>query len=244
MISTPAANGQSTIAKHQETPLIRADRDPAALAFLMRPSEYTAALVHAIERRSVARPPGRVIDVGVGSGVLLAVLASLGATDLWGIDIDPSAVEVATRALRRDANGRTVTVVQGDLWNDIPDIRFDTVVANLPHFPAGFAPSPGRNPTWSGGGRTLLDRFIDGLPAHLTVGGVAWITHHALVGLDRTRSRLASLGLSSEAIATWTVYEPEDRVRALSLDQVDDLTTLRQFGGYYFANAHILEIRA
>ena len=218
-------------------------RDDPALFYIMRPSEYTAAVLRTIEQRSVARLPGRAIDVGVGSGVLLAAMAAAGATELWGVDVDPSAVQLTRANLQREARAKNATILQSDLWREVPAIRFDTVVANLPHFPAEHVPSNGRHSSWSGGGRSMLDRFLDGLPARLTTRGVAWITHHALVGLDRTRGRLTALGLSCEVVETWTVYEPEERIAALTPSEVEDTRSLRQHGGYFFVDAYVLEIR-
>jgi release factor glutamine methyltransferase len=216
----------------------------ADAAYLLRPSEYTAALLRTIEQQSGTRPLGRAIDIGVGSGVLLTALAARGAAELWGTDIDPYALRMARHVVEQAASGRPVTIRYGDIWNGMPDVTFDTVVANLPMFPAEHVPSSGRLPAWSGGGLRNFDRFIDGLPHRLAKGGVAWVAHYALLGLGRTRARLAGLGLSCELVSAWTVYEPEERVRALSYDQVHDTGSLRRYGGYHFVDAQILEIRA
>src|SRR6185503_19961804 len=58
----------------------------------LRPSEYTSALIQAL-RSEPERVRGKeVLEIGSGSGVVLAVLGALGAGSVCGIDIeaDPS----------------------------------------------------------------------------------------------------------------------------------------------------------
>jgi len=72
-----------------------------------------------------------VLDVGTGSGILMVAAHKLGASKVWGIDIDPVAVEVSTENL--DLNGVPAEgrrVVAGDLAWDVEG-RFDLVVANI-----------------------------------------------------------------------------------------------------------------
>lgn len=211
------------------------------LSVLMRPSEYTAALLRVIEQRAGCQTMGRAIDIGTGSGVLLAALSGQGAGELWGVDVDPDALLMARAVLAAEARGKTVHVVASDVWDAVPPMTFDAVVANLPHFPADMAPSPGRNPSWSGGGRSVLDAFLTGLPRYMAPDGVAWITHHALAGLDRTDAILAAGGLYAEPVFTWTVHEPESRMAAVAPNCA--MPSLRSFGGYHFVDACVLEIR-
>jgi ribosomal protein L11 methyltransferase len=75
----------------------------------------------------LALPPGGLLDVGCGSGVLAIAAAKLGFDPVAAIDIDPAAVD-ATRA-NAEANGVRVHA-------ELADGRFrfleaDTVVANI-----------------------------------------------------------------------------------------------------------------
>jgi len=72
-----------------------------------------------------------LLDVGTGSGILMAAAYKLGASKVWGIDIDPVAVAVGTENLaRNEVPDRARQVVAGDLARDVHD-RFDLVVANI-----------------------------------------------------------------------------------------------------------------
>lgn len=70
-------------------------------------------------------PLGRVLDYGCGSGILAIAAALYGAQDIDAVDIDPAAVESASR----NAALNQVTIRCG-----LPDIalgRYDTVLANI-----------------------------------------------------------------------------------------------------------------
>lgn len=72
-----------------------------------------------------ARPPGRVLDYGCGSGILAIAAAKYGAADIDAVDIDPAAVQSAMDNARANA----VTIRCG-----LPDMArgaYQTVLANI-----------------------------------------------------------------------------------------------------------------
>lgn len=225
-----------------QAPPGRPDSGPIERADRMRPSEYTAAALRVIEQRAGSRAIRRAIDIGTGSGVLLAALARLGAQELWGVDIDPDALLAAGAMLTREAPDRPRHLLLSDVWRHVPRRTFDVIVGNLPHFPANLPPQPGRNPSWSGGGRGVLDAFLIGLAAHLAIDGVAWATHHALADLDQSKKLLAARGLVAETVFSWTVHESASRITAVA-PSIRAEAELKCIGGYYFVEAHVLEIR-
>jgi ribosomal protein L11 methyltransferase len=73
----------------------------------------------------------RFLDIGTGSGILMAVAAKLGAKKPEGIDNDPVAVEVAkTNLLRNNISDSDFLLMEGDLVNSI-DRSYDLIVANI-----------------------------------------------------------------------------------------------------------------
>lgn len=73
-----------------------------------------------------------VIDVGTGSGILMIASEKLGATEIYGTDIDELAVEVAKENL--ELNGiseEKAKVYLGDLISVVENKKFDVVVANI-----------------------------------------------------------------------------------------------------------------
>jgi release factor glutamine methyltransferase len=212
----------------------------------LRPTEYTAALLRQLQLNSSAIEGARVLEIGCGSGVLLAALARFGARLVCGIDIERDAVLCAT-SLLRDIGHPEATVYRGDLWQPVAGRTFDLVTANLPHFPMRPAPFGCRPPSWGCGGadgRRFLDPFLRGLPAHLAPAGRALITHNAFVDLDRSRDILQAGGLKLCVVATLNVYIAEEKLELMTPAVLlrERGRTLWQFGSHVFAAMNIVEI--
>ncbi|MGL5000997.1 MAG: 50S ribosomal protein L11 methyltransferase [Cetobacterium sp.] len=78
------------------------------------------------------KPGNSVIDVGTGSGILMIAAEKLGATDIYGTDIDELAVEATKENLElNNISSETSKVFLGDLISVVKDKQFDVVVANI-----------------------------------------------------------------------------------------------------------------
>ena len=168
--------------------------DPPVPATAFWPSQYTAALLQALRLHPEWARDARVLEIGCGSGVLLAAAGRLGAAALCGVDLEPAAVAATGALLRGLDPAAAIEVHQGDLFVPVRGRRFDLVLANLPHFPMETAPIGDRLATWSSGGadgRRLLDPFLAGLGCHLAPGGRAVIAHNAFIGLEATQAAFA-----------------------------------------------------
>lgn len=226
--------------------LVPDPRAELALAAL-RPSEYTAALIQVLQAKSDAVRGAKVLEIGSGSGVVLAALGELGAASLCGIDIEEDAVTSGMLLLAELGHGETAELYLGDMWLPVAARRFDLIVANLPHFPMERSDVPGRLPTWSTGGsngRALLDPFLEGLAAHLAVGGRAIITHNAFVDVERSREILARAGLALSVALTTLVYIPEDKLLRMSASalSIQGGRSIHRYGPYAFGDMHVVEI--
>jgi release factor glutamine methyltransferase len=186
--------------------------------------------------------------MGMGSGVLLATLASLGMEHVYGVDIDSSAISAARSVARSLGLLDGVHLLQGSLWEPLGDKRFDVVVANLPNFPAMEPSDPEHSQFWSMAGpdgRQLIDPFLAGLRSHLRDDGVAFMTHNVISGLQETEAYLARNGLCVSTVMTsTTVLHPLKSV-LLHADVREKYTgtALNRFGPYEFTDVHVLEIR-
>ena len=213
----------------------------------LRPSDYTAALVQVLRAEAGRIRGARALDVGCGSGVILAVLGDLGAAHLCGIDIEKAAVDVSARLLGELGFGALAELHHGDLWGPVAGRRFDLVVANLPHFPMQPAAIDGRPPTWSAGGadgRRLLDPFLAGLAEHLESGGRAVITHNAFDDLERSRELAAAEGLSLRVVLTTLVYIAPEKLARMTPEvlRAAEGRTIHRHGPHSFGEVHIVEI--
>jgi ribosomal protein L11 methyltransferase len=80
--------------------------------------------------QEVAPMPARVLDVGIGSGILAIAALRLGAASAHGLDTDPLAVQAARENAGRNGMADRLTVVHGRLGAE-PTARFPLVLANL-----------------------------------------------------------------------------------------------------------------
>ncbi|WCT25294.1 class I SAM-dependent methyltransferase [Acidovorax temperans] len=109
-------------------------------------------------------------DVGVGTGVLSAVLARRGVQRVVATDQDPRALACARENLQRLGLASRVEVQQQDLF---PEGKAPLVVCNPPWLPAR-ASSPIERAVYDEGSG-MLRGFLAGLAAHLEPGGEGWL---------------------------------------------------------------------
>ena len=109
-------------------------------------------------------------DVGVGTGVLSAVLARRGVQRVVATDQDPRALTCARENLQRLGLTSRVELQQQDLF---PEGKAPLVVCNPPWLPAR-ANSPIERAVYDEGSG-MLRGFLAGLAAHLEPGGEGWL---------------------------------------------------------------------
>ena len=109
-------------------------------------------------------------DVGVGTGVLSAVLARRGVQRVVATDQDPRALACARENLQRLGLTGRVELQQQDLF---PEGKAPLVVCNPPWLPA-LASSPIERAVYDEGSG-MLRGFLAGLAAHLEPGGEGWL---------------------------------------------------------------------
>jgi len=215
----------------------------------LRPSEYTAALIQVLRARPALVRGVHAVEIGSGSGVVLASIGELGAASLCGVDIESAAVASGALLLNGLGHGDKVEMHRGDMWRPLEGRRFDLVAANLPQFPMKPAGYGGRLPTWSAGGpdgRRLLDRFLMGLSAHLAPGGRAIITHNGFVDLEVTRDLLAREGLSLRVAMTVLVNLSSEKLELMSRNVLlaEEGRSIYRYGPHAFGEMHVVEIGA
>ena len=73
-----------------------------------------------------------VIDVGTGSGILMIAAEKLGASEIYGTDIDELAIDSTKENLVLNHISNDIAQVHlGDLISIVKDKHFDVVVANI-----------------------------------------------------------------------------------------------------------------
>ncbi len=133
-------------------------------------------------------------DIGVGTGVLSAVLARRGVSHIVATDQDPRALLCASANLAQLGVTEQVTLLQTDLF---PPGTAPLVVCNPPWLPAR-ASSPIERAVYDEGSR-MLKGFLAGLAAHLSPGGEGWLILSDLAEHLGLRSRAELLAWVAEA---------------------------------------------
>jgi ribosomal protein L11 methyltransferase len=84
------------------------------------------------ELESLVQPGMAVLDVGCGSGILSIAAAKLGATRVIGIEIEPTAANVAAENVRLNGVEKVVEVHQGSLpYPAVAPASYGLVCANI-----------------------------------------------------------------------------------------------------------------
>jgi methylase of polypeptide subunit release factors len=218
---------------------------PAPSSAALRPSEYTAALIQVLRARAQWVHGARALELGSGSGVVLAAMMALRAATVCGIDIDADAVAAGGAMLH--GLGGHAELHRGDMWAPMAGRSFDLIAANLPQFPMPPTNFAGRRSSWSCGGasgRCLLDRFLAGLPDHLAAGGRALITHNGFIDLDASRLMAAAAGLVLRVAMTVLVYIHPEKLALMTPEilQAEQGRSLHRYGPFAFGEMHVVEI--
>ena len=109
-------------------------------------------------------------DIGVGTGVLSALLAKRGVQRIVATDLDPRALTCARENLKRLQRIDKVELVQADLF---PEGQAPLIVCNPPWVPARPS-SPIEHAVYDEGSR-MLRGFLSGLREHLSPQGEGWL---------------------------------------------------------------------
>ncbi|KRB94097.1 methyltransferase [Noviherbaspirillum sp. Root189] len=112
----------------------------------------------------------RAFDIGIGTGVLSAVLAHRGVRHIVGTDQDARALACARDNIARLGYQQQVDILQADLF---PPGRAPLVVCNPPWVPARPS-SPIEYAVYDPDSR-MLRGFLDGLADHLEPKGEGWL---------------------------------------------------------------------
>ena len=155
--------------------------------------EYVALVANApLPEAFQAHPVA--FDIGVGTGVLTAVLARRGATHVIGTDLSERALACALDNLQRLGLQNQVSLHPTHLF---PDGQAAVVVCNPPWLPA--RPTTLLEQAVYDEGSQMLKGFLSGLPAHLCPGGEGWLILSDLAEHLGLRTREALLGWITDA---------------------------------------------
>lgn len=155
------------------------------------PRPETEILVEAAIKQLSRMDAPRFCEIGVGSGCIsVAILHSLPAASAVGGDISPVAITVAQRNAARHGVDDRLTLIESDVFVNMPDGRFDAIVSNPPYVPRRDVESlqaevrdfePLTSLSDGGNGLSVIDRIIGGAPSRLKERGLLFME----IGFDQ-----------------------------------------------------------
>lgn len=110
------------------------------------------------------------VDIGTGSGVLAAVLATRGIARVIATDMDERALACARENIARLNLESRIDIVRADLF---PPGRYGLIVCNPPWLPA--RPTSSLEHAIYDPDGAMLKGYLDGLAAHLADQGEGWL---------------------------------------------------------------------
>jgi release factor glutamine methyltransferase len=157
----------------------------------------------------------RVLEVGTGSGVVAASIATETAAEVVASDLNPHACQ--------QAHERGLPAVRADLVAPFADGAFDVVAFNPPYLPTDpdVAGDDWMEVALSGGedGRAVVEPFVDAIGRVLAPGGVALLLVSTLTGLEAVESLAADAGLATSSVAEESF--PYETLHVLALARTD-----------------------
>ena len=214
----------------------------------LRLSEYSCAMIGALRKHVAFGSAKDVLDIGVGSGILLAAASMLGADRLFGIDVDEEAIARTSQTMSSLSPPRTADLVVGDMWSGFPGHKFDLIVANLPQFPArDGAALAGRRAFWSVAGPTgdkLIRSFLSGLCENLKPNGCAILSQTCWVDMEALLDREASGEIEGTIIDQFLIQVTPDKIAAMDSCVLNSRKSgLIHIGSSVFADVFIWRLR-
>lgn len=152
-----------------EIPALGARIHPHYGVFSPVRGEYVALVAEAPLPESLSSS-SQAFDIGTGTGVLAAVLARRGVTQVVATDQDSRALACARENIARLGLDEQVEVTQADLF---PPGQAPLIVCNPPWVPA--RPSSSLEYAVYDPESRMLRGFLNGLAAHLAPGGEGWL---------------------------------------------------------------------
>jgi S-methylmethionine-dependent homocysteine/selenocysteine methylase/SAM-dependent methyltransferase len=195
--------------------------------------------------RTEAGRGARCLDVGCGCGILAVQLALNGADSVLAIDIDRQSVASTLANAFRNGVSERVVGETVDLYQWVPEERFDVIAASLYQMPVDPYEEPTGHRPLDYWGRTLLDRFLELLPSLLSDGGRAFVMQLSIVGQHRTAELLADHGLAARIVDySFFPFGPLFEQNLEQITRVEDISDAYHLaiGGDNVMVAYLLEI--
>lgn len=152
-----------------------------------------------VDKAPLPQPCNLAFDIGTGTGVLAAILANRGISNIIATDNAQRALECARKNIALLDMKNAVKVLEADLFPDSDSGKADLIICNPPWLPAH--PSSALESAVYDDKSKMLKGFLNGLAAHLSSHGEGWLIlsdfaeHLGLRTRDELMDWIAAAGL-------------------------------------------------
>lgn len=173
--------------------------EPSEDTFLLLEAalKHCSGLAGGVQRGS----KGKLLEVGIGSGLIACALAKKMSLDVEGVDVDSRALKVAKK--NAELNNLIIDFYESDIFSNVGG-KYNYVIFNPPYVASeGSREEGGSVKALDGGvkGRELIDRFLEGVGERLEKSGFALMLQSSLNGIAGTNKVAEEQGLSAEVVA-------------------------------------------
>jgi len=155
------------------------------------------------------QPSDRVLDVGTGSGVN-AILAASKATDVVGVDINPSSIACARQNARRNGVQSCISFLISDLFENVSG-TFDLIIFDPPF--RWFKPRNMEERARTDEAYMTLTMFFAQVTERLRPGGRILLFFGTSGDINYVRRLMARTGLSRRILASQQISKDEWRFK-------------------------------
>ncbi|MGK5733880.1 methyltransferase domain-containing protein [Streptomyces sp. URMC 124] len=168
-----------------------------------------------------ALPPGSLLEIGSGTGVVAITAALAGCARVVAADINPAAVlNTAANAARHGVSGR-VRAVRSDLFDRLGgEEKFDTVFwsSNYVLAPPEYRPRTMHERAYVDPGYAAHRRFLEGAPGLLAPGGTVLLHFSSRGDVPALRRIADGCGRRLDVVRRTVVREGEYEVEHMLLE--------------------------
>ncbi len=145
----------------------------------------------------------KVLEVGTGSG-LIAVTAAEHGAQVVATDVNPDALEAASKLTEKRGVQDTVELVESDLFENV-EKKFDYILFNPPYLPGEELED---SETWRGGetGTELTERFLEEAPDYLEDSGKIYFIASSRSDIRSLKEQFDIKEVDSENLWFETLY--------------------------------------
>jgi len=173
-------------AKREPLQYIRGHQEFYGLDFIVTPDVLiprpeTEILVENAVKDLRSKNNATFCEVGIGSGCIsVSILHELHNATAIGLDVSEKALEIANKNADKHGVTDRLTLLKSDVFDALPDQRFDMIVSNPPYVPRSDLESlqpevrdfePHVALTDGADGLSIIERIVRGTPRFLHPGG-------------------------------------------------------------------------